>query len=370
MESERIIDNAGEKIEGLDNNDDISLGEYPLDTVLIRSETRTVHDILRRINQGSFIMNPDFQRDFIWSEEKQSKFIESVLMRIPLPVLYLAEDDAGRMIVVDGLQRLTTFGRYVQNEFSLKFSYKNGEKESDLNRKKFSDLPAKLQNRIEDCNLILYIIDSKVPERARLDIFERVNGGVPLTRQQMRNCLFMGPATAFLREESQTEIFKTATGGGLSPKTMRDREFINRFCSFALMPLDNYPGDMDSFLADGLKIMNKLTITELQELSKKFRNSLQNNFILFGKHAFRKHYLGEDHRNIINAALWDVMSVCLIKYSDWQIEKNKEFINKKFSDLLKDEEFKDAITYGTSDYRRILCRFEKINNMLAEVFNA
>lgn len=67
-----------ENIEGLDEALDISLGEYPIDTVLIRSETRTVHDILRRISQGSFIMNPDFQRDFIWPDEKQSKFIESV----------------------------------------------------------------------------------------------------------------------------------------------------------------------------------------------------------------------------------------------------------------------------------------------------
>ena len=70
----------------------------------------------------------------------------------------------------------------------------------------------KLKNRIEDCNLIFYIIDSKVPERARLDIFERVNSGVPLTRQQMRNSLFMGSGTRFLKTESRTDIFLAATG--------------------------------------------------------------------------------------------------------------------------------------------------------------
>ena len=113
-----------------------------------------------------------------------------------------------------------------------------------------------LQNRVEDCNLILYIIDSQVPERARLDIFERVNGGVALTRQQMRNCLFMGDATRFLREEARTELFLDATGRSLDSRTMRDREFVNRFCAFQMIDIKEYKGDMDDFLAMALKSMN------------------------------------------------------------------------------------------------------------------
>ncbi len=79
-----------DEIEGLGEEDSTSWGDYPIDTLLIRNENRTVHDVLRRIEKGSFVMNPDFQRDFIWTEDKQSKLIESVLMRIPLPVFYLA----------------------------------------------------------------------------------------------------------------------------------------------------------------------------------------------------------------------------------------------------------------------------------------
>ena len=117
-------------------------------------------------------MDPDFQRDFIWPAVKQSRLIESVIMRIPLPVFYMAEDDEGRMVVVDGLQRLSTFSRFVRGELKL-----NLPDRPELDRKTFSDLPSKLQNRVEDCNLIFYIIDAKVPERARLDIFDRVNSG-------------------------------------------------------------------------------------------------------------------------------------------------------------------------------------------------
>lgn len=226
-----------EEIEGLCEDEDASWGDYPIDTLLIRNENRTVHDILRRIEKGSFVMDPEFQRDFIWPDDKQSKLIESVLMRIPLPVFYLAEDKQGRMVVVDGLQRLSTFQRFVNNDLRLKLP-----EQTELNKKRFQDISPKLQNRVEDCNLILYIIDAKVPERARLDIFERVNSGVPLTRQQMRNSLYTGPATRFLKNEATTELFLKATGKSLKIATMRDREFVNRFCSFQLLPLCEYRG--------------------------------------------------------------------------------------------------------------------------------
>ena len=98
--TKNTTNNEPEEIEGLSKDEDSSLGDYPIDTLLIRNESRTVHDVLRRIEKGSFIMDPGFQRDFIWPDDKQSKLIESVLMRIPLPVFYLAEDEKGRMVVV------------------------------------------------------------------------------------------------------------------------------------------------------------------------------------------------------------------------------------------------------------------------------
>ena len=264
-----------------------SWGDYPIDELLIRNETRTVQGAIQRIDRGAYVMDPDFQRDFIWPEDKQSKLIESVIMRIPLPVFYMAEDDQGRMVVVDGLQRLSTFQRFVKDELKLLLPDR-----TDLHKKRFSELPPKLRNRVEDCNLIFYIIDSKVPEQARLDIFERVNGGVPLTRQQMRNCLFMGSATRFLKDESRTHVFLNATGGSLRRSTMRDREFVNRFCAFQILELEEYRGDMDEFLAKCLREMNRINESELSRLSEKLRLSLSNNLLLFERHAFRKHTPG------------------------------------------------------------------------------
>ena len=353
-----------EEIEGLGDPEDSDLGDYPIDTLLIRKETRTVFDVVRRIRNGGFILNPDFQRDFVWPPDKQSKLIESVVMRIPLPVFYLAEDPNGRTIVVDGLQRLTTFHEFLENNLRLRLP-----RQESLHRKKFDQLSPKLKNRIEDCNLELYIIDSKVPERAKLDIFERVNSGEALTRQQMRNCLYMGPATRWLKKQASSELFVEATGGSLDAKKMRDREFANRFCAFFLLGVDNYPrGDMDGFLARILERMNTMNDDELEELADKFRLSLRNNLFLFGKHAFRKHSRNQDSRSVVNASLWDVMATGLARYSEQLVrEKHDEFLDV-FYPLLENSEFNDAITYSPNSTNNVMRRFKMAAAIFREVF--
>ena len=352
-----------ERIEGLEGGQTPLWGDYPIDALLIRHESRTVHDVLRRINKGAFVMNPEFQRDFIWNEDKQSKLIESVIMRIPLPVLYLAEDEEGRMIVVDGLQRLSTFRRFANNELKLKLPDRDA-----LNGKRFQDLSPKLQNRVEDCNLTLYVIDNKVPEQARLDIFDRVNSGVPLTKQQMRNSLYTGEATRFLKAESTTDLFLQATGRSLKTSTMRDREFVNRFCAFQILGVGNYR-DMDEFLARSLKTMNDAP-ESLVELSSQFRRSLENNFHLFGKHAFRKHRLDQEDRSVLNASLWDVMSTGLSRYEPRIVRERSDDLRTAFYHLMDDADFRDVITYSTNHLKKVRCRFSATKKMLKEVFGA
>ena len=338
-----------EQIEGLDS-EGRPWGDYPLDEMLIRSDNRTIHDVIRRIDQGRYVMDPDFQRDFIWPEDKQSKLIESVIMRIPLPVFYLAEDDEGRVVVVDGLQRLSTFDRFVKNNLKLRLVDR-----SDLNGKSFSELPPKFQNRVEDCN----------------HIFERVNGGVPLTRQQMRNSLFMGKATRFLKEEAQSDVFRQATGGSLRTSTMRDREFVNRFCAFRILTATGYRrDDMDEFLAESLRNMNRQSDDELSRLSDAFRRGIENNFLLFERHAFRKHARGQEQRGVLNASLWDVMSTGLSRYSREQVEMQADPFREAFYALLEDEAFNTAITYGPNDPRKVRHRFEAADDMMEEILGA
>ncbi len=349
--------------EGLD--EDRELGDFPIDTLLIRNEQRSVFEIVRRIESGGYIMNPEFQRDFVWDRDRQSKLIESVVMRIPLPVFYLAEDTEGRVIVVDGLQRLTTFQDFLANKFPLKLP-----EQELLNGKRFEDLSPKLQNRIEDCNLILYILDSDVPDHAKFQIFERVNGGVPLTRQQMRNCIYNGPATNWLKVEAETELFLEATGQSLDARKMRDRELINRFCAFRLLGHGNYAkDDMDSYLAEALEKMNRMAKSEMDDLSAAFRSGLKSNFELFGRHAFRKHSPGQDSRTILNASLWDVMITGMARRSEPVVLNHANEMREAFYELLNNDDFNAAITYGPNSVKRVKQRFELANEMFQEVLN-
>lgn len=355
----------GLDIEGLDQADTGDWSEYSIDSVFVRNETRSVSDMIRRIDQGRCVLDPEFQRDFVWPEEKQSKLIQSAIMRIPLPVFYLAAAPDGKIIIVDGLQRLTTFHRFVKGEFKLKGLIKSKNAASDpLEGKKFGQLDIPLQERILDTQLITYILDANAPERARLDIFERVNSGVPLTRQQMRNALYSGPATIWLKDAASSYAFRTACGGGLDPKTMRDREAINRFCAFFFLDWTNYKsGEMDGFMAKVLTGMNRLSSAQLENLKKVFDASMRLNYEIFSDHAFRKSLATAQtstRRQVLNIALFDVCSVLLARFHQ-KIIGNPQVAKKihaAVSGLLASREFVTSITYSTNSTKAVTTRFK------------
>lgn len=359
------------EIEGLDTSVDTDWGEYAIDSVFVRSESRSVSDIIRRIDRGRCVLDPEFQRDFVWPEDKQSKLIQSCIMRIPLPVFYLAETEDGKIVVVDGLQRLTTFHRFVKGGFKLKGLAQNGVTAA-LEGKRFNQLDIPFQERILDTQLITYILDANVPERARLDIFERVNSGVPLTRQQMRNALYSGQATSWLKEAAAGYQFRIASGGGLDPRAMRDREAINRFCAFYLLGPSRFKsGDMDGFLAYALIAMNKLSKDQLAILRQRFDASMRLNREAFGDHAFRKSLATSDtsqRRQVLNIALFDVCSVNFAKMFN-EIGAGASALAKvrlAISKLITNEQFAKAITYSTNSTQAVNARFEMSEMALLE----
>jgi len=362
-----------EEIEGLEQTESVGWEDYPLDSVFVRTEQRTVSDIVKRISAGRYILDPDFQRDFVWSSQQQSRLIESCLMRIPLPVFYVAEADDGRIIVVDGLQRLTTFNKYLKNDFPLS-GLGDGRTETSQENvftgKRFEDLPLKLQERVEDTQLTLYILDAKAPQRAKLDIFERVNSGTPLARQQMRNCLFTGAATHWLAKASKSKEFLDATGGSLNKKTMRDREAINRFCAFRLLGVEEYKGDMDDFLAKTLEKMNNFSSIELDNLNRAFLKSMWANHLLFDKHAFRKSLVDPNpsaNRSVLNIALFDVCSVSFATMDEKIIQEQATLLQDVIKKLISDPRFSQVITISTNGFKQVKIRFDMIKGALQQV---
>lgn len=361
-------------IEGLDpdgSGEDNDVRTYPLNSVHVRQEQRTIIDVLRRIKQNFIKLDPDFQREFVWKEDKQSRLVESVLMRIPLPVFYVAEDKTGNFVVVDGLQRLTTLKRFRNNELQL--SLRN----SELNGKSFRTISGQLKNRFEDGQLTFYIIDSKAPERIRLDIFERVNSGEPLTKQQMRNALYNGPATRLLRELADSDEFKQATSGAFSgpdsTTEQRDREVINRFLAFRVHGWRTYTKqpDMAEFLGSALREVNEMEAAKRDELREGFLRSMRLNQQIFGHHAFRKHKGENDRRHPISAPLFEVFSVLLFPYTENRItQASAANLRRGFYKLMDNKKFQWAISAGTGKTDSVSDRFGLAEALIHEVFGA
>jgi len=241
-----------------------------------------------------------------------------------------------------------------------------------LNGKVFKMLPINLQERIEDTQLTMYILDKNAPDAARLDIFERVNSGIPLTRQQMRNALYSGPATKWLADFSTKDVFRKTTGNSLQSKTMRDREAINRFCAFHLLEWSTYAGgDMDEYLARSLKVMNRRGF-DFSEMEKSLILSLNRNCTLFGVHAFRKSLIyskDEVARSVINIALFDVLSVAFANISTSTFTRYSSGIKQAVVGLMDDGEFNHYITYSTNATYQVHGRFRKMEEALRRYLN-
>jgi Protein of unknown function DUF262 len=358
-----------EEPEGVDNPIEAGWGDYPLDAVFVRTEPRAVGYVVDRIERERYILDPDFQRDFVWSVTKQSKLIESCIMRIPLPVFYVAEAPDGRIIVVDGLQRLTSFFRFIKNQFKLT-GLGAGKPDAihPLEGKYFKDLSITLQERVADTPLTMYILDAKAPERARLDIFERVNSGEPLTRQQMRNALYNGPATNWLKAAAVSATFRQATGISLNSRTMRDREAINRYVAFRLLGSETYRGDMDTFLARGLSALANKTEAERTELSTEFNRVMALNHELFGEHAFRKSlaYGSGSARSVINISLFEVCAVTMSPLGKLD-KKGRKYLRDSLIEILDDAGFANAITYSTNSTTQVRERYAKLVRIVSEL---
>jgi hypothetical protein len=365
--NQSIDETKFEEPEGVDNPFEAGWGDYPLDAVFVRTEPRTVGDVVDRIERQRYILDPDFQRDFVWQVPKQSKLIESCIMRIPLPVFYVAEAPDGRIIVVDGLQRLTTFYRYMRNQFRLTgLGAGNPDVQHPLEGKYYKELSVTLQERVADTALTMYILDAKAPERARLDIFERVNSGEPLTRQQMRNALYNGPATNWLKEAAESPIFRNATGFSLNARTMRDREAINRFCAFKLLGVDAYRGDMDTFLAQGLSALGSSDEASRVLLRRQFDEAMALNTALFGDHAFRKSLANGPSatRSVINISLFEVCAVTMAGLGALSA-KQRTFLQEIIILLLGEPVFINAITYSTNSSTQVRARFSIMEDVVA-----
>ncbi len=291
-----ILDEAFEGEDG--NNLSFNDGEvYPnADVRVSRVQYSLLH--VRRLveNRKDLLIAPDFQRRNVWKQKQRVELVESIIMGIPLPVIYLFESADGKKQVVDGRQRITAIIDFLNNEFPLKVL----QILPQYNNKRFSELAPKFQGIFEDYQIFCYVIQPPTPERVKYDIFDRVNrGGTMLNSQEMRSALYQGEATKLIDEICQSDEFLKVTGNAVSPIRMRDRYAALRILAFYLLFSNQlnddgnetpiaYKSDMDDFLA---KVMVRINSSSSSGQRCRWKSDILEAFEelyqLLGPDAFR-----------------------------------------------------------------------------------
>lgn len=347
----------------------------PFDPERIDIETRTttVDLLLSRLRNQMIDLAPDFQRRAgIWRDDKQSRLIESLLLRIPIPSFYVAEQKDGSWAVVDGIQRLTSIARFLDADTvnATPLRLRGLEYLRDFAGAGFHDLSGKLQIRMRETELVVHVIRRGTPEPVMFNVFARINtGGEPLTRQEIRHALIPGRARSFLAELAGSTEFRSATGHSVVGDRMADREMVLRFLAFRLTPPEEYRyGDFDWFLADAMHRINRFGPADEDRLRQEFADAMVAAEAIFGAHAFRKYRVGQQRKSPINKALFETMSVNLAGLDRGQHERLAELETlEAFADLMEDSEFERSISVATGDPKKVRKRFDAVEELFADL---
>jgi hypothetical protein len=353
----------------IDQDEDESIVQ-PFDPAKIRVETKTmsIDLLLDRIRHEELNLAPDFQRQGgLWKPSVKSRLIESMLIQIPLPAFYMDATDEDKWMVVDGLQRLSTIKSFVIDKV---LKLEGLEFLDQLDGKGYDDLPRNFQRRILETQVTVYLIEKGTPPEVKFNIFKRINtGGLPLTPQEIRHALHQGRATKLLEELAANSNFLAATQNKIPKDRMVDREFVLRFLAFMITPIEEYKSvEFDSFLSEIMSRIDKMTEVQINILEEQFKNAMNAAAKIFGAQAFRKLYYGNDRKYPINKALFESWCVNLARTSPVEIEilqERKNSVKQGFMQLIAYSVFRNSISQGTNDSKKVRIRF----NMIAILIN-
>lgn len=342
---------------------------YDADDIRIDQKNFPVFQICRWISNGDLVLNPDFQRNFVWDRKKQSLLIESLMLRIPIPAFYFNEDEKGYKIVIDGLQRLTTIFEFCSNKFKLQ----SLEYLTECKGLTFEQLGRKYQRRIEDTQLSINVLDARCPNKVKFDVFRRINtGGVQLNAQEVRNIMAADKTRELLRRMVSCKIYQETTGNRVKDTRMKSQELCLRYVAYR-MRYDDEKKCISSFmplkemLDQSILDLNDMDEKMLNEIHEEFEQSMERCFALMGELAFSK----AQDKKVINRALFISFSVVMAgcnKSVDELAEKSEKakIIFRKYVE--SDKEYADALSLATSSKKSIDKQFEMVNRLLEELF--
>lgn len=379
-----ICDNSQRYIEEDIGDEVLDLGN-DVKNLVWRSWEPSVEILCKKKQDGELNLQPNWQRDFVWDQKKASKLVESVLINVPLPAIYLDEDINGVLTVIDGQQRLTSLIAYIEGRFEnsrnefVDFQLKGLEVLSDLEGKKFSELDISQKRKIRNTVIRSLVIEHRSHPDIKFEIFERLNtGAVKLNDDELRNSVYRGTYNDLLKELSKNEIFQKLLDRPQFHKRMIDRGMILRFFSFWKKTYLHYKPPIKQFINHEIAQNRNISEEDMSKYRKVFLNSIEMVKIVFGDKAFRRFVPGSEGNMCgkwattrINMALFDIVMWGFTRYEKSQIIPKADAIKEELIYLMSnDQEFINSIMIQTSSSEEVNRRFKKWENSLMNIIGS
>lgn len=360
------MDNIEELDDEIGDNDGDITSPFSVKDIRVTTVPILLPSVISRLKNDE-ISIPDYQRHSdLWTLPQMSRLIESILLKLPLPVFYFDVSDPDKWMVIDGLQRISTIRRFfVEKNLKLR----GLEFLQELNGKGYDDLERGMQRTVDETQLITYQIEAQTPKEVRYSLFNRINtGGLSLRPQEIRQALNQkGEGVKFLADIIEDDVFKSVVG--VSNKRMAGQELALRFMAFQTLDESQFK-TMGKFLDLAMEKIDQLDEEKLHKLKNRLLIVLLFSEKIFGtKHRFSRSIADNDKKKLVNFSIFDVLVVCFDEIEDRDLFLiNKDFFVKKFKNLLKDEksDFFTSVTKGTSGKWAKNTRFEVIRNLIKQ----
>lgn len=338
------------------------LDEIRQRTMKTESSEPPIKELCERVDRGKLELQPDFQRKYVWDDKPKvrSKLIESVLMRVPIPVIYTAELDNGREVVVDGQQRLKTFLDFRKNDG---FRLSGLEVMEVWSGSRYSDLPQEIQDLIDSYPLrVIKILKDTVPD-IKYDVFERLNrGSVPLNDQEIRNCIYRGNFNELIKRLTHNADFLRIQRFEEPHNRMKDAERVLRFFVFSDTQIQNYKPKIRTFLNEYMENNKDLTPERLTEKESLFKKCVELCSAVFGKDLTGRKWIRDEGNepngtvsSTFNEGIFDAQMVGFIDYEKRDIIPLSQMVRDAYIDLSASEAFSETTmtdTYGSNNTKK------------------
>lgn len=314
----------------------------------------SVEYLYNLIKKGKIVLEVPFQRKHIWKNDKASMLIESIIMNVPIPPLYFAEEADGKWLVLDGLQRLYSILNFYDNEFALT----KVEVLVELQKKKYKDLPPKAKSLLDDGLLRVNIIKKDSHRDIKYDIFMRLNrGAVTLNYQELRNCLYRGNLNDAAKELcEENHVFLSMLKQSKPHTRYMDVEFIIRY--FAISDnlakdskgdvfISGYKGKLVSFLNEYMDKNKDCSLEEKKKYKERFNQTIEKIQIVYGiNEAFRD--ISTQNAKIYKT-IADFIMPSFERISLECVKENKQHLYEKTKEYLSKPEVQNYLLIKTSD---------------------